>query len=99
MYCCPPGHTVKILNIGAFYKLINKKAAEVLEDDHTGGEAFAFLLRPHPGVFRQPTCVSTPWNLPFFFKNCNIRGLTPGVGGWALLELTYALRCKKFIMR
>ena len=46
----------KILNSWPFYSLINKKTAEVLEGNNHAGRAFALVLCPHPGAFRQFMC-------------------------------------------
>jgi len=57
----------------------------VLEEDVPGGRAFALILRPHPGTFRQLMCPHPGEFAHFLKKNTNARG-----GGWALLELTDA---------
>jgi len=60
----------------------------VLEGDDPGGRAFALILRPHPGAFRQLMCPH-PGILPTFLikKNANARRLARGGGGSGLAEL------------
>ena len=62
----------------------------MLEGDDPGGGAFALFLRPHSGAFRQLMCPHLG-EFAKFFLDANARGLAPGWGGWALLELTDAL--------
>ena len=73
----------------SFYDLLNLEQCCFLYDP--GGGAFAFSFGPSPGHLTD-LFIPTPGNLPFFF-NANARGLARG-GGWALLELTDALRLK-----
>ena len=51
----------------------------MLEGDDPGIGAFALILRPQPGAFRQ--LMSPPREIcPFFSKNANARGLAPWGG-------------------
>ena len=58
----------------------------MLEGVNPWGRAFALILHPHPGAFRQLMCPHHGEFANFFKKNANARGLARG-GGWALLEL------------
>jgi len=54
----------------------------VLEGDDPGSRAFAVFLRPHPGAFRKLIlCVSTPGNLPIYFKKMLMPGGLAREGG------------------
>ena len=66
----------------------------MLEGDDPAGGAFALFLRPHPGAFRELMCAH-PGEFAQFFKK-NAPGVSPGGGGWALLELTDALKKTRF---
>ena len=64
----------------------------MLEGDDTRGRVFALILHPYPGAFRQLMCPHPGEFAHLFLKNANARGLARRGGGWALLELTDALR-------
>ena len=80
---------LKYWTVDRFIYWLIKKAAEVLEGTDPGDGAFALILRPHPGAFSQLMCPQ-PGESAHFFLNANARGLAPGRGAWALLELTDA---------
>jgi len=53
----------------------------VLEGDDPGGRAFALILRPHPGAFRQHMCPHPGEFAHFLKKKMLMPGGQPGRGG------------------